>query len=318
MKKTAVLVVGVLILIAGLFLFVKPRFLSGSTNQAVLKVNSNPEATVFLDNQNLGKTPLEIKYKPGSYTLKIVPETTVAQLLSWEGKVDLNANLLTFVNRDLGESELKSGGEILSLESVSGRKAEIAVVSKPDATEVTLGTESKGTAPLVLSDVEPGNYDLTVAATGYTSRTVKVKATSGYKLTANFQLVSSDNVASPGADVLPESTSKPSPSSKASTSPKPSASAKASASPSAAPSSKKTATSPPPVPYVKILDTPTGFLRVRSEPSTSTGEEVARVNPGEYYSLLDEQESSGTVWYKIEYATDKAGWVSGQYADKFE
>jgi uncharacterized protein YgiM (DUF1202 family) len=61
------------------------------------------------------------------------------------------------------------------------------------------------------------------------------------------------------------------------------------------------------------LDTPTGFLRVRKEAST-TAEEIGRVNPGEFFRLLDEQNS----WYKIEFQTDKEGWVSGQYAQKFE
>ena len=55
----------------------------------------------------------------------------------------------------------------------------------------------------------------------------------------------------------------------------------------------------------------TGWVRVRSEPSTS-GEELAKVNDGESYPLKDEQ--SG--WYQIEYDTGKEGWISGRYAEK--
>ncbi len=65
-------------------------------------------------------------------------------------------------------------------------------------------------------------------------------------------------------------------------------------------------------PYIEILDTPTGFLRVRSEPST-TASESGRVNPKEKYPLLDEK--SG--WYKIKLSTGE-GWISGRYAQKFE
>jgi N-acetylmuramoyl-L-alanine amidase len=66
---------------------------------------------------------------------------------------------------------------------------------------------------------------------------------------------------------------------------------------------------------VEILSTSTGFLRVRSEPSI-LGEEIGRVEPGERYPYLDEDEDTG--WLKIEYEEGKEGWVSGQYAKKIE
>lgn len=84
--------------------------------------------------------------------------------------------------------------------------------------------------------------------------------------------------------------------------------------------------SPEPTPdtriFVEILDTPTGFLRVRTEAGTK-GEEIAEVKPGEKYLLLEEDSSTG--WYKIQYSEPKAGlpdgiqgWVSNQYSKKVE
>lgn len=64
-------------------------------------------------------------------------------------------------------------------------------------------------------------------------------------------------------------------------------------------------------PKVKIGETPTGWLRVRFEPSL-TSSEAARVNPGETYPILEEQEG----WFKIQYEDGKEGWVSSQYAQK--
>ncbi len=69
----------------------------------------------------------------------------------------------------------------------------------------------------------------------------------------------------------------------------------------------------PPKPFIIIEDTPTGFLRVRMEPST-TATEAGRVNPGEKYTILEEDNG----WYEIEYDEEKTGWVSGQYAEKVE
>jgi hypothetical protein len=56
-----------------------------------------------------------------------------------------------------------------------------------------------------------------------------------------------------------------------------------------------------------ITNTPTGWLRVRQNPS---GKEIGRVLPGETYRLLSEENG----WYEIEVSEGAAGWISGQYA----
>ena len=66
---------------------------------------------------------------------------------------------------------------------------------------------------------------------------------------------------------------------------------------------------------VEILETSTGFLRVRREPST-LGEEIGRVEPGEKYPLIQTDEKTG--WFEIEYEEGKEGWISNQYARKIE
>jgi len=60
---------------------------------------------------------------------------------------------------------------------------------------------------------------------------------------------------------------------------------------------------------VVISATPTGWLRVRNEPGLQ-GAEVAKVNTGESFSLLEEKDT----WYKILLKDGKDGWVSSQYA----
>lgn len=57
---------------------------------------------------------------------------------------------------------------------------------------------------------------------------------------------------------------------------------------------------------VTIGQTPTGWLRVRNTPS---GSEVAKVNPGEKYNVLDKKGK----WMLIEYEENKTGWISSQY-----
>lgn len=300
MKKVIILVVILLILIGIGIFFIRGRGVSQA--QAVLKVNASSPATIFLDNETIGKTPYEEKIKPGEYTIKLIPESTSS--ISWEGKITLQPNLLTYVNRDLKESELTSAGEVLTLEKISGKDAEISVISTPDRASVTVGDKDYGTTPVVIRDLRPGDYDLTVTIANYAPRTVKIKTTEGYRLSAVFNLATTGVAQaspSPVVEASPDTT--PRPSGKVSPSP----SGKATPKPSGAKSS------PPAKPYVEILDTPTGFLRVRAEASTAA-EEVGRVNPGEFYSLLDESGS----WFKIEYETNKEGWISAQYAKKTE
>lgn len=311
MQRKKLLVVGILLFLLlgamfGLVIFLRQR--NSQSSKAVLKVNSSPEVTVFLDNQNLGGTPYKGEVEAGEYTLKLVPDDS--NFSSWESRITLKSNLLTYVNRDLGASDVLSGGETLELEKISGKNGQISVISTPDGATVSLDSEVKDVTPLVLDDIEPKVYDLLVSKDGFKPRALKIEVTSGYKVLATFNLAASSQgelSASPSADpnasadpdASPESSPKSSPAEKPS--------------PSAKTSSAKS--SPPAKPYVEILDTPTGFLNVRDEPSTSGSEILTKVDPGEYFKLLDENDSG---WLKIEYKKGEEGWISGQYAKKYE
>lgn len=75
-----------------------------------------------------------------------------------------------------------------------------------------------------------------------------------------------------------------------------------------------TTISTPPIkttPELKVLDTPTGFLRVRDKPSLS-GKEIARVNPGDTLILLEELPS----WYRVRLSDNTEGYVSSAYVEK--
>ena len=68
--------------------------------------------------------------------------------------------------------------------------------------------------------------------------------------------------------------------------------------------------------YVQILDTPSGFLRVRAEGST-TSNEIARVKPGD--KLLFVSQDAKGEWYQVVYAEgDKKGWIFSQFAKKLD
>ncbi len=292
MRRVLLLVVTALLLVAAAFFGVR-FFLSNQKGAtAGLKVTSTPTTSVFLDSRNIGRTPYEEKLEPGEYTLKLIPEITGGQAVSWQGKIKLSPNLLTFVNRELNTNELTSGGEILTLEKTNGNTSEIAVLSTPEGASVQLDSVDRGAAPLILRNIEPGDHELSLSAPGFLSRSMKIRTTKGFKLTADIQL-------GLGQGSAPSSAS-------ATLTPEPTGTSKE--------TKKSTPSSTDPQkPFAKILETPTGWLRVRMEPSTSASES-GKVDPGKKFTILEEK--SG--WYRIEYEKGKEGWISSRYAQKVE
>lgn len=292
MKRTVLFILAALLLIAGTFFGVRFFLSQPRGASAGLKVTSTPTASIFLDGKNIGRTPYEDKLEPGEYTIKLIPEITSGQTVSWQGKIKLSPNLLTYVNRELGTTDLASGGEVLSLEKSSGNQTEIAIFSTPEGASIQLDGQEQGTAPLSLKNIKAGDHELIVSSAGFQDRPLKIRSTAGYKLIADIQLALAGLAASKDTD--------------ATTTPGPTGTAKKPTGTQAKPTGSSGTT-------VKILDTPTGFLRVREEPSTSASES-GRVEPGKTFPLLDEQ--SG--WYKIEYESKKEGWISNKYAEKSE
>jgi len=251
---------------------------------AALQITSKPTANVFLNGKLLGKTPYQSgNLSPGELSIKLIPESDILPLVSWEGKIKLVSGIETLIEREFATSEASSSGQILSLERIKNKKeASLSVISEPDGALVKLDGEGKGFSPLLLEKVSEGDHELSISKEGFAEKVINAKAVNGFKLLVNVKLAHGGG----GGDlaVTPTPASQPSGS-----------------------------TGIPAKPYIEVKETPTGWLRVRLGPST-TATEAAKVKPGEKYPLLEEK--SG--WYKIRYDEDKEGWVSGTYATKVE
>jgi hypothetical protein len=292
MKRKIVFIFILLGLVGAVGLIVK--FLTNQgPKQGELRVGSNPASTIFLDNKSLGRAPFQDKVSAGSYTIKLVPDSATTQLVSWEGTIVVGPNLLTYVNADLTESELTSAVDILWLEKISSKQSELSVTTNPDGASVLVDDVTRGVTPISISDIIPGDHTVTVTSVGFLTRTLKIRTTPGYRLITTMKLGLSSGGQIPVASATPTL-----------------------ASPTGGP---KTATSSadtqpnPDKPYLVVKDTPTGFLRVRMDPSVSATE-AARINPGDKFAILDTQNG----WYEIRYNGTDTGWVSGTYVDKVE
>jgi hypothetical protein len=286
-------------------------------------VSGSDQAKVFVDGKEVGTTPYSGNdLSAGAVTLKLVPQDQEKQ--PYETKVTLEGGVVTVVSWTFGKTADESGGEIMELAKVPNKKrTELSVQTNPNNLIIKVDGQSKGFSPLILTDLSEGQHSVTFSAPGYLERTINPKLMNGYRLKVTAKLpqdmtTADDTTETPVEDQPATDSAEPSDDANtANASPKPSASPKASpkASPAASPkpsaSPKATPSTTIKPPYVEILDTGTGWLRVRAEASGSS-EELGKLDVGVKVPYAGESKDG---WHKVEYETGKFGWVSGKYAE---
>jgi hypothetical protein len=299
--KMKILYLLLLCVIAGIGIMIKLYVYDRQTAlEGNLQIVSVPESSVFVNAEAMGRTPFNHALKPGMYDVKLIPLATdqIASVsaMSWQGKVEITSRQYTFVRRELNNTEIESAGEILTLRTSDLPPAEgtgdIEIFTEPAGAIVSLDGEDVGVSPHIIRGVTIGGHEISLYQPKFKRRTIQIKVESGGYTTVLRTALGLDVDFDKKYELarLLEA----------------SGSARL---PSVAPISP-TPTGPPKPTKVKVLDTPTGYLRVRAQPSLA-GDELTRVKPGESYPYLDEQQS----WVKIK-LTDKEGWVSGEYVKK--
>jgi hypothetical protein len=187
MKKLRIgiilIVLGIIIVGAALFLlgFLKPE-------SAGLLVESVPAATVFIDGEQVGRTPHEATRKSGEIVIKLIPQSLDEALVPFETKVTLTSGIKTVIKREFGDSEETSSGEILSFEKIGGDSSGLAIVSLPNAAQISIDGATRGFAPYKTSSITPGEHKIVVSAPGYSERALSIKTVEGFKLTVVVKL----------------------------------------------------------------------------------------------------------------------------------
>lgn len=174
-------------LIVGLVFFLLGYF---RPKGAGLLIESNPLAAVYINGEQVGRTPLEVTREPGEVTVKLVPEGNGTPLAPFETRVTLVAGIKTILKRELAESEEASAGETISFEKVGGKEASIAIVSIPDAAQIAINGVVRAFAPYKTSSLVAGEHQIVVSAPGYKERSFSIRTLPGYKLTAVVKLAS--------------------------------------------------------------------------------------------------------------------------------
>jgi hypothetical protein len=232
--------------------FFKPQ------NAGIL-IESDPVATVFIDNQEVGKTPYEAEISPKEIMIKIKPESVDGQKFDdYETKVNLVSGIKTIVMKSFRQDEEYSSGVIVSFEKVGSGDSFVTVVSVPDNAQVLIDDKVYGYTPLRIA-IPGGDHNLLVTADKYFKKQLPIRVYKGYKLTAFVKLAKSDEPQPAPAPVF-----------------------------SGMDISER----------IKINETDVGFLRVRSGASIGFPE-VAQVKPTEEYDVIEEGENGSWYKIKV-------------------
>jgi hypothetical protein len=275
MFRKIILFITPLLILTILFLLIV-LVINRDDGKGALQVTSVPESQVFLDGDPIGKTPLCLCDLPQlidskEYTIKLVP--TKKGFKNYEQKITIYPGVLTVVDRTFDTEAAVSSGSIITLSPLDDDKStELLVTSLPNKSNVLLDSEDVGKTPLLLREITASDHEIKVIRNGYKEKVIKVKAIEGKRLEVAMNL-----------GIKMDLNEEP----------------------------KKASVSAVAIPQVTILETPTGFLRVRKESSASS-EQIGTLNPGEKVDLVSE--SNG--WYEIRLASGEVGWISSAYARK--
>lgn len=186
MKKFLVWVLVLISLIAILLRFSDKwaEVFLGIKQTSGISVMSEPaNATVFLNNKEVGNTPYEDKnLSVGDYSIKIEKEKA-----SWEAKVKLPPGTVTVVNRDLSSESSSEAGEVLTLEKGKG----LTIISNPTDADVEIDSKALGKTPLTVN-IERGDHTIVVSHPNYLKRSLRANLPADYNLTAAVTLALSE------------------------------------------------------------------------------------------------------------------------------
>ncbi len=271
MKKQRYLLISLLtiFILAGVSLIVFNFFVPKASG---LLIETSPASTVYINGEEVGRTPYTSLRKPNEITLRLIPDSFGTPLAPFEEKVNLVSGVEIVVRRYFGVSEAFTEGEVLSFEKLPNNNTSgITIITDPENVQITIDGISKGVSPYTSQKIEDGIAKIKLSSSGLKDREVEVNLVKGFKLIAFIKL--SKTEVPKKIDNIKEEES---------------------------------------VRIVKILKTPTGFLRVRND-ATGSATEVGQVKSGEEYKLLGESVQGD--WFKISPKEGVTGWVTSQYSE---
>lgn len=250
-------------------------FLFGCTfgiKRSALEVYSSPEAKVFVNGKEVGSTP----YKNTAMSPQAVEVKLNVGTKQIIKKINLKNGLTSVLDWKFDDNG-DDGGYVLNMENTGSEKCGLLINSIPSQATITVDNQITDFTPKRIDDLGTGEKHVAISFPGFQSSNLFLRTTTGYNLVVETKLIKDNQVIAP----IEEET----------------------ATASAMTTANKN--------EILIKQTETGWLKVR-ESNNGSSNEVAKVNPGEKYEMLEEDNG----WIKIKLTDGKTGWISAKYAEK--
>lgn len=175
------------------------KLLGIKPSSGVSIISEPTEATVFINQKEVGKTPFEDKnLSVGEYVVKISKDKA-----SWQGQVKLTPGTVTVINRDLADDPSSAAGETLTLNRGRG----LTIISNPTGAAVEIDGKAYGNTPLT-TDIETGQHTILLSQTNYLKRSIRADLPNNFNLTVSVNLALSEAdlsaTTTPAINVTPE------------------------------------------------------------------------------------------------------------------
>lgn len=176
-RKKRIIILIVIVFAVLLLVYVIFNRLLNRNRLAGLKINSNEDVPIFVDNEQVGTRLYDGTRKPGKVNIKIG---------DYETRVDLAPQIKTIINRNFYNAG--SYGETLSFDETGLSSTSLAVISKPIGASVFVDNKFYGLTPLDVNDLIEGKHKLDVLIDGYDNDSFFINLANKYKLTAFVDL----------------------------------------------------------------------------------------------------------------------------------
>lgn len=153
--------------------------------QAGLLVESNVDALIYIDGQEVGRPPYDVILPPKEVLVLIKPVDK--RFGNYETKLKLIEGVKTIIKKDFAEVDSLSSSATLSFEKIISGRSEVSLISYPDGASIFIDGRFVGYAPIKIQ-VEPGNHQLSILHPGYMEKSLPIVVYKGYNLTLRAKL----------------------------------------------------------------------------------------------------------------------------------
>lgn len=158
-------------------------FLGVKAKSGISILSEPADATVFLDDKQVGQTPFEDKdLEIKDYTVRLQKGE-----LTWQGKVKLIPGTVTVINRDIASDSASSAGEVLTLDKGRG----LTLVSNPTEAKVEIDGKAYGKTPISVN-VDTGEHTILISHANYLNRSIRAELPKDFNLTIFVDLAISE------------------------------------------------------------------------------------------------------------------------------